>query len=913
MPNNIYTIPADSPFTDTLAQWVLEKCDATPTGLSRVLMLLPTRRACIALRDAFLRASGGKALLLPRLQPIGDVDEGMLLATRNLDLAPPSAEQFDFKRLFIIAQLIQRHNHSRMDHALRLAQELARLFDELEREQVALKDLIRLVPEDFASHWQITVEFLKIISEYWPQIAKEENMVSGASYRNQILVALAKSWRDAPPEHPVIVAGTTGSIPASADVIASVAAMPQGMIVLPGFDTQAGEAYLENITESHPQWGMHTLLRRLKVDEAQEIRCRLPVAGCKERVKLLSEIMRPAEMLEGWQALDMDMPKALQGMKRIICTDIQEEAGVIALMLRETLEHPGKTAALVTHDRALARRVCAIMKRFGVTLDDSAGQPLLQTPIAVFLRLVAEVAASGMDAVKLVSLLKHPLARSGMERIACLEAAREYELLVLRKSVAGCKLQVASGVSDGVKQLMQNIEKAFSPFIANLQSATCNLQPLVAAHLQCAEALAGDGLWDGPEAETISKLLAEIQLATCNLQPATPSYPEIFDTLLAGQVFRPEYGNHPRLKILGAMEARMQSCDRIILGGLNEGSWPPDITADPWLNRPMRAGIGLPAPERSIGLAAHDFFMLASAPEVYLTRAEKTGGTKTTPSRWLLKLDVLLAKFFAQSLIEDNAWCERVRLLDFPAKVVPVAAPVPKPPLAARPMTISVTQVETWLRNPYALYAALILDLYPLDPMMRELNGADFGTSAHKALEAFVRAYPSVLPDKPYETLLQYGQEALQALLQNDRVRALWWPRFVQIAEFILQCERGRRPAIQQIATEVDGKCAFGNFTLKGRADRIEEYKDGILAIIDYKTGALPTTMDIENGLASQLLLLAVIMQELQQGARRCGEGIADDPAGEVSRSESGGSVPPIKIASLEYWQLQGGGRGRED
>lgn len=883
---HIYTIPADQNFSDTLAHWVLEKYKSDPLQLSRVLMLLPSRRSCIALRDAFLRASEGRPLLLPRMQPIGDVDEDILLLGGEWKLVegklPPQA--FAFKRLFILANLIQRYNGSRLDHAIELAVELARLFDELECEQVSLKELVNVVPEDFAEHWQVTVEFLKIISEHWPQIANEENIISPVTYRNEVLSALSRQWKAAAPDYPVVVAGTTGSIPASAELIATIASLQNGTVILPSLDSTLNEESIEYFAESHPQWGMCRLLDKIgcSVKDVREIKFGVSRI---ERVRLLSEIMSPAELSENWQTLMLDVDNALSGMKRLVCSDIQEEASVVALILRAILEQPKKTAALVTHDRVLARRVSVSMKRFGVIVDYSAGTPLSETPLAVFLRLVAEVATEGLHEapVILLSLLKHPLTQVGMKRIECLETAREYELQILRAD----KTRMPE-VSDNVKRLLKNLEHIFAPFIQLLNKSlplTISQVPdLLKAHLQCAEALASEDLWSSAEAESIVKLLTELQMADVqkekkdygNYQSGRTCYKEVFDNVFAGQVFRSEYGGHPRLKILSPIEARMQSFDCIILGGLNEGSWPQSTGFDPWLNRKIRADIGLPSPERSIGLAAHDFFTLASAPEIYLTRSEKIDGTPATASRWLVKLDVLLARFSKSNLADDRYWQGIATALNKPLQHQEISAPEPKPPLAARPKTLSVTQIETLLRNPYAVYASRILGLKALEPIMRELSASDFGNAVHKVLEKFVKAYPAALPKDAYENLIQYSEEILRPFLANERIRALWWPRFTRIARFVIEEERKRR-AGAEVSAEVSESYSFDGFTLTGRADRIERYKDG-MTIVDYKTGVLPTDTAIENGVASQLVLLGLIMKEKSN-----------------------------TIKSLEYWQLQGG------
>src|SRR5690606_20009946 len=115
------------------------------------------------------------------------------------------------------------------------------------------------------------------------------------------------------------------------------------------------------------------------------------------------------------------------------------------------------------------------------------------------------------------------------------------------------------------------------------------------------------------------------------------SYSYFFDELLSARVVRPRFGLHPRLFIWGPLEARLQHADRMILGGLNEGTWPGEANIDPWVNRPMRAAMGLEPPERRIGLSAHDFAEGASAEEAVLSRALKVEGAPAVASRWWLR------------------------------------------------------------------------------------------------------------------------------------------------------------------------------------------------------------------------------------------------------------------------------------
>lgn len=884
MKNNLHSIAAHLPFADTLAGWMLKRWGGDPITLSRAWVLLPTRRAAAGMREAFLRASGGKPLLLPRMLAMGDAD-GEAFAPLPVGDPQLPTEAFETQRLFALARLVQGYREKvtgrreRMDHAVTLAQGLADLMDGLTREECSLDNVTNIVPDAFSTHWQETVEFLNILSQHWPVIAEEEGWVSPLKLRGEALMRLARHWNEAPPDFPVVAAGSTGSIPSTRALIAAVAKMPQGAVVLPGFDLNADEEYFAHLEESHPQWGMTQLVTALDATRADV----QPIGEtANARVWLLSEALRPAEVSHEWRGLSIDKT-ALAGLHYIACGSLQEEATVIALMLRETLQTPGKTAALVTHHRGLAQRVAANMRRFGVVVDDSAGLPLTQTPLATFLRLCADAAAEKLAPLPLLMLLKHPLAHAGMERIACLEAARALEKLALRglraeDGVEGIRrtLRRKRDVPPEVMTLLQKLELAFAPMLALMSRENAPLIEWVEAHIVCAELLGGGNLWDGPEAEAVTQLLWEIRTASAKQELAVEGdgYGTLFESMLAGKVLRPQYGMHPRLKILSPMEARMLAFDRVILGGLNEGSWPPSVQSDPWFSRPMRAALGLPSPERETGLAAHDFFMQACGAEVMLTRAGKEDGVPTQESRWLVRLSMLTGGL-PEAGEQWRAWA---KALDAPEIVKPASPPEPRPPLAARPRELAVTQVETLMRDPYALYASLVLKLRALEPLGREPGGADFGNAVHDALERFVIAYPKELPQNALPELLRCGREAFSDLFAATGMEVVWWPRFMRIAQWMIEQEETRRGILFEVKSEVETTCRIGGLLLKGRVDRLELGRDGSMNIVDYKTGGLPPQRDIEDGLSSQLVLLALIAR--------------------VQKND-------VKLL-LEYWQLQG-------
>ena len=902
----VYTIPAGMPFLDALAEGILARAGASPLALSKVTVLLPTRRACRALRDAFLRRTEGRPTLLPRLRPIGDVDDDELALAGDegtLDL-PPSI--LPLRRLLMLARAIlalERQAGERTPpQAVDLAAELAHLLDQVQTERLGFSALEKLAPEEHAEHWRRTIRFLEILTDNWPKILETEGCIDPVDRRNRVLEALARRWTAHAPEDPIYAAGSTGSIPVVADLLAVIAQLPQGAVVLPGLDRDLDAESWEELDETHPQYGLRQLLARLglarEAVETWGYGTAPPHAAARR--KLLSAALRPAATTAAWRDLGAVPAEAVDGLARIDCAHPQHEAQVIALLLREALETRGRTAALITPDRDLARRVAAEIGRFGVTVDDSAGRPLAATPPIAYLRLIADAMCDGAAPAPLLAVLKHPLAAGGLAPVEFRTRARRLELAVLHGPRPG------PGLVHLIAELQETRDADLVPWLSSLAkqaerfaghaSGTASVLDLLRAHVALAEAWAASDtesgparLWAGEAGEAAAEFVAELAEAARDFpQIHGTAYPAFFDACAAGRVVRPSWGGHPRLHILGPLEARLIGVDLAILGGLNEGTWPPEAESDPWMSRPMRRTFGLPAPERRVGLSAHDFAQACAAPKVVLTRALRVEGTPTVPSRWLQRLGAVL---HAANLHEHLAWTEPLAWrawLDQTTLREPPGPPAPRPPVAARPRKLSVTQVETWRRDPYAIYARHILRLKKLPPIDADPGAADRGTVIHEALAKFVQAHPVSLPADALERLLAIGERCFGPMLARPGIWAFWWPRFQAIAAWFLAQEAEWRRTATTLVPEARGAVTLqtgtGEFTVTAQADRIDRLADGALALIDYKTGRVPSLTEVADGFAPQLPLEAAIA---------AAGGFRDVPAGAV--------------AHLRYWRLSGG------
>jgi ATP-dependent helicase/nuclease subunit B len=901
---NLYTIPSGTPFLDVLAKTLLD--DPTLGGtlgadvaLEDLTILLPTRRSVRALGDAFLRVGGAKPLLLPHIRPLGDVDEEELVLTgatfggdiRVAEAIDPLERQLRLSRL--ILDLPQSPAEGDAARALGLAADLGRFLDMVETERVDLKGLSAIVPDDFAENWQLTIEFLKLITAYWPDELARLGLIEASQRRNLLLDAETASLKREKPKNPIIAAGSTGSIPATAALLETILGLSNGAVVLPGLDLMLDDESFDKAPHAHPQYGLRQLLAKFgasRKDVSLWPGCEISDVQ-NARARFLSEAMRPAETTEKWQeALPTLISEAcvVPHLSELFLQEIETfraEAEVISMLLREAIESPGKTAALITPDRGLARRVAIELKRWGIEVNDSAGRPLAQTPPLTFLTNIADMVGDEFSPIDILTTLKHPLARMGRKTISLRSDVRELERAVLRGprlalGLEGLQLAVTRAQKDkrkkarwrDLEKLVASLEKTTKPFVDLMARDEAPFADLLNAHIACAEALAAGkdkedeaGLWAKDEGKAASQFLNEMMKVAGTLGTIrTSAYRQVFAELVRGPVLRPTYGTHPRLFIWGPLEARLQHADRIVLGGLNEGVWPGEAKLDPWLNRPMRKELGLEPPERRIGLSAHDFVEGASAKEVYLTRALKVDGSPTVASRWLLRLQELVKGMGMEDALAAPKWIDWAAALDEAGEAKPITAPRPTPELKARPQNLSVTEIETLMRDPYAIYAKHVLGLRPLEDIEADVAAAERGSIIHEAMELFVKDNPTKLGDDAYDKMIAAGEAAFEELIDRPDVATFWWPRFLNIAEWMLEFETRHREGMKRAHPEIAGKIIIEEglkqpVTLRGRADRIDVMRDGTLTIIDYKTGQPPSEKQVRSGLSPQLPLEAAM------------------------------------------------------
>lgn len=915
-----FTIPAHRPFVHDLARGLFDALSPFgPDALSQAIVLTPTRRGARSLTDAFIAASGGRAVLPPQIRPLGDLDEGEPpFEPGDLAVDLPAAIE-PLRRRFELTRLVKENEGALgrdldASAALELADALGGFLDSLQIEEVEAKDgLADLVSADLAEHWRVSREFLETALRLWPKRLADLGFVDVAHRRVALLRKLADSWDAHPPEGVLIAAGSTGTAPATADLLRVIAAAPQGAVVLPGLDLNLADEAWAEVGEQHPQGAMRRLLQRAEVPRAEVMDWPASLSfesRGRWRRRVINEALRPAERTADWltvietlrreaEAEKLDpVAEGLAGLSVVSARGEEEAATIAALLLREVLETPGRTAALVAPDQVLARRVAAKLARWGVMADNSAGQALAGCRCGVLAGLVARAAVDPLDPITLLAIAKHPFVRLGLDAETLERRRIALELEGLRgprtTTWEALEARLTAKASEGGLALARALRGVLGGL--EFPGETEAVSDLARRMTEALEALAADDsgstgeLWAGHGGECLSRLLSGLMRESDGLPPTSArGFNDLFSRLVAGETIRAGTATHPRLRILGTIEARMTRADRLIVAGLEEGTWPQGAQLDPFLSRPMRKTLGLPPPERRVGLAAHDFAQAACAPEVILLHSERREGAPAVKSRWLWRLETLArgAGVDLPGHPDVVAWA---RALDEAGDYAPAKRPAPSPPLADRPRRMAVTRIEALTRDPYAVWARDILRLYPLDRPDEAVEARARGTAIHAAFEKFALAHPGELPPDAaaiFEALYVSELEAAgmpREALARETVLAR------EAAAWVADLEARRRADGRTIHVELSGELTLdlpgGPFTVTAKADRIEIDPTGAGHILDYKTGKAPSKKVVETGFSPQLTLTAAI---LQAGGFK---GLGNPEPGELTYLEITGRKP---------------------
>ena len=585
-----------------------------------------------------------------------------------------------------------------------------------------------------------------------------------------------------------------------------------------GLDLDMPEDQWQSLPLYHPQFGHRQTLERMGCtrNQIQTLPEIVPETSSdikflkNQRTKFFKRLFDPAGLQQSIQEENSDR-RILKNIQLVEPLSLQEEARLIALMIRQGLDQHTGDIALVTPHRGLCDRVTAELRRWHIMPNDSYGHTLYELPEGSFLALILNVVFQPLNTVAILSLLKHPLTHLGRSPFECRKLTRLLEIKNFRTLTPFEKFDFKKIEDPELYDFFQRFQQALLP----LTQSPLRLEQWVERHqktfehltqapqglAQDSEGLAQDPVLQ-PMGQEITDLFDHFKKFSSQQLFSFAEYSSLLTTHLRSLRITQNYGMHPRVHFLGILEARLLRFDLLILGSMNDIHWSHNAPQDPWLSYDMRQRLGIPDTCYYNGLVAENWVGLMHSENIILTRSQREGGANVLDSRWLLRLKAILKNQNLPSpLNTDFPWQKWSQGLDrpwlagskesvspFPLKM---PTPAPCPPVPLRPRQLSVTEVQLWVQDPYALYAKKVLKLAPLPLLEKQITPALFGIVVHRALEEYIASSPAY---KTRDHLLYYGRQGFGPLYENLLIQNLWWPRFIRLCDWFLDLEQKRSP-----------------------------------------------------------------------------------------------------------------------
>jgi ATP-dependent helicase/nuclease subunit B len=851
---NLLTVPAGESIAHLSAVHILAR--HTPETLAQAVVFVPNRRSVAVMRDAFAHELDGKATLLPRFIPLADIGDALLgligSAAFEILEAIPVAMPLAQQRYILTQQVAifeRKHRpHVSLDYAMTMADALMELQENIARAGVSITraQLLDLMPKNYAEHWRDAIEFLAILTDVWPSIEQEMGVITATAHELRVMEALATYWAKQPPAYAVYAVGSTASQSVTAQLLKTIAHMPQGAVILPGIDPTMDAGEWEAIAAGHPLFHLKQFLDGFAIPPANVT----PLVNAPRSIWLEASV--PPAFVPKWPVRILPDHRSL---RLIPCAQPEEEVRVISLLLREALENPAQHVALITPDERLMAQVASHMKRYDITVDRLNAGTLASTQIGSLWAVLLAALMEPERQLPLRSLLHHPL----MAIDPALRQGLEKGWHGLNRSHAGHLPRHDANLNAHPNYAAL---AAFVKQIYKLSSQTMSASGWVNACRSLLEAWVEES---GQAHDAVEAELAAIAYADGFGAMPIQDFAALLTDRLATPWRDAGLNTHPRIHLLTPVEARLQRFDCVIFANMVDDLWPGMHQPNPWMNLAASESLGLPDVAERVSLMAHDVLMLGSYGEVFLTYPRRAGGSPTTRSRFIERLLTLLASHrIAEADITAAHYASWAQMLYASDVYAPEAPATPRPTGAQRPRRLPVTDIEKLVKDPFHIYAKHVLGLRKLDEIDASPEASDFGSLTHKAAEELSRHWDAEKRPATQSELAQMAQHALRELSERPSIDIFWRARLKNGLHYVNHLEAEHRDALTHVACEEKIEQSFpltGNeaITLYGRIDRVETRNTGI-TIIDHKTGQPPSQKEILDGRAPQLLAYSMLL-----------------------------------------------------
>lgn len=848
---NVFHIDPSADFLESLIEGIHSRFQGI--DLSQITVFLPSKRACNSLLSSHRN--------MPKLMPIGEIQDNRISIISPLEYK------------LLISQELRRCKGMSYRKAMMAAAEIYDLIIKFNRDDVNIDSINEVDFSDLPTHSQELIEHFKFINSDLLKTLSLEGRESVICARNKGIYNMIARWQSKPPKFPVIIAGSTGSAKATTELLKATAKLDNGFIIVTGVDMNLSEDSWNQINELHPSFQLKCLLEQLKIKRNDLQNWSASKEADPLRARFLSEAMCPPSVMN-WHQLDSGEFRDLKGMEYLDCNSHQEEAMIIIIKIKELIAKGCENIGVIINDLDLKKRILATARLYDININDSYGVSAFIIAQINFISAIFEAIENSFSPIWLIDILANRFAHLKYHKDHLKSLVSQLNIKYLRGICAYNNLEkliekTAAKEDLEISQMLQNLLAICERAINMRQKKTVIFEDLLSELIVIAEKLSEnvDGkitFWEGKFCDEVKDFLNELSVLKIGPIPVS-EFKFILTQCLANKRFSREESQKSMVQILSSIESRLLNFDYVILAGLNEKSWPEGVAPNPWFSA-LSKHVGLAKPEAGIGKSAHDFFCLMHNSQVMITRATTVNGDIQIPSRWLIRIEALAKKLNKLSDIKprDHYLLKQVREFFLPSNFTKYSPPTPKPPRELRPTTLSVTQIEKLIRDPYTVYVSKILNIKKLDKLEKMPDQLEFGNFIHQVIDELNKKYKNIKPHEVFDELIVYGKQKLSSLMHNPIVQKMWWPRFEKIARWIVCFEEFKRAnGKAKIYSEVKGSISFmtsaGTFTLTAKADRIEVYENNIASIIDFKTGAIPSNQDVTNMLSPQLPLEALI------------------------------------------------------